>query len=782
MPIETPSTISAFDAATKAVLDAQYASAERIVNFVRMGVIGVLAVIAAAWGSALPLELNLVNVGVLTPMLVWSVGQHLLVHRNPAPSELLSFVNPFLDITAVTALLLGYGLFGTPDLAVKSPIWAAYFIILAGRAITSSPRRAGLAALVATVQYAAIAWFFTGTGRLAVLENPLHSVSVSGTTLLDEAAKVVLLGVAGIVVMYATTWNERTLRRSVESMRASEGRFRAIFEHAAVGIAVLDSGSAILETNGAFARFLGAPSDALRGKKLSNFASAEDVGGASAILEGVADGTRANATAELRFVRPDGEVAWGSVTVSSTEDSKSRRLVAMVGDATERKTLEAQLLHQAFHDPLTELANRVLFRNRVEHALARRKGEAEAIAVLFLDLDNFKTVNDTQGHAAGDRLLRAVAERLLSATRGCDTVARLGGDEFAVLLEPVHSGGGPDIVADRIVSALRRPIETGNGRMVTVGASLGIASSTGHESPDVLLRNADLAMYEAKGRCRGGWLHFDPEMHASLMNRVTLEADLREAIQQDQLKLLYQPIVDLASGRIMAFEALLRWTHPRRGPVAPNTFIPVAEECGVILPLGRWVLGTACKQAAEWNARPGATPVTITVNLSGKQIQQEELTAEVAFALNQSGLAPECLLLEITETVIMHETEQTLARLNELKQLGVRLAIDDFGTGYSSLSYLQQFPVDVLKIDRSFTDALLRGPNETALVRTIIALADMLGLKSVAEGVEDSQQKAQLRLLGCDSGQGFLFGHPVDAAGVMLLLESEFDEAVATGS
>jgi EAL domain-containing protein (putative c-di-GMP-specific phosphodiesterase class I) len=262
-------------------------------------------------------------------------------------------------------------------------------------------------------------------------------------------------------------------------------------------------------------------------------------------------------------------------------------------------------------------------------------------------------------------------------------------------------------------------------------------------------------------------------MHASLMNRVTMEADLREAIRLGQLTLLYQPIVNLSNRRITAFETLLRWTHPRRGPVAPSAFVTVAEESGLILELGRWVLTEACCQAARWNRYRSDNPTTITVNLSGKQILEEALPREVEEALSASRLAPECLILEITETVIMQETEQTLARLNELKELGVRLAIDDFGTGYSSLSYLQQFPVDIIKIDRSFTDALLRGPNETALVRTIIALADMLSLRSVAEGVEDTQQESQLRLLGCDAGQGFLFGHPMNGDAVSALLNGE---------
>jgi diguanylate cyclase (GGDEF)-like protein/PAS domain S-box-containing protein len=775
MPSFSHTPPTAFDVATSQVLEAQYATAERIANVVRIGVLGLLGVVAGLWAPSLTSDLNLVNLAVLAPMLSWAVAQHVAVHARRRSWRHLSRINTYVDITAVSALLLGYGLLGMPDLAVKSPIWTAYFVILAARPFTGSPRHAALASVAVAVQYAAIAAFFVGTERLVRLDTPLSSVSASGTSLLDETAKVVLLVVGGIVVTYATAWNERTLRRSIEAMKASDARFRAVFEHAAVGIALLDGTSGIVATNGAFEKFLGAPDADVRGRRLADFAPAEESDTASELIRAVADGRRDNAAAEVRFVRGDGHLAWGSLTVSRAEGKDDLRLIVMVQDVSARKALEAELLHQAFHDPLTELANRALFQDRVNHALVRTERGPERIAVLFLDLDNFKNVNDTQGHAAGDRLLQVVAARLLNATRGCDTVARLGGDEFAVLIEHVQAVGGVEIVAERIVNSLRQPVETAPGRSLTISASLGIAVARGTEGTGELLRNADVAMYEAKNRARGRWVTYDPEMHAALVDRVTLEADLRRAVDRSEFHLAYQPIVDLASGRLTGIEALLRWTHPERGAVPPPAFIGLAEECGVIVPLGRWVLREACRQAAAWNGRPGARPLTVAVNLSGKQLQHESLLRDVEAALGESGLSAHCLVLEITESVIMHETATTLTRLNQLKRLGVRLAIDDFGTGYSSLSYLQQFPVDILKIDRSFTEGLLRGDNDAALVRTIVALGDMLTLHTIAEGVEDASQEEQLRRLGCDAAQGFLFSRPMLAGQIDALLAAATD-------
>lgn len=604
-----------------------------------------------------------------------------------------------------------------------------------------------------------------------------------------------LLGALGSLVKRVAAWKETTTVLQASPMETPEGRLRAVFEHSAVGIALLDRASRIVHANAALERFLGLELSELSGRRITDFSSAEDAGATTSLLDEVASGTRDKVAAEARFVRRDGSIGWGALSVSSAGQCAGVQLIAVLQDVTERKALEAELVHQATHDSLTELPNRALFRDRVDHALSRSARDTQRIAVIILDLDKFKEVNDTEGHGAGDRLLQIVSQRLLSAIRGCDSVARLGGDEFGVLLEQVDALGGAESVVERIVASLRQPVELGTGRSVAVCASAGIALYSGHEDTEELLRNADVAMYEAKLRTPGRWVVFDRAMHTALIDRVSLEADLRGALDRCQLverphlantgifpafdslrelppefTVAYQPIVDLQSLKITGVEALARWTHPTRGPVSPEAFIPLAERSGVIASLGRWILREASRQGAAWNATRQDAPLTITVNLSGKQLELEGIVAEVDSVLRETGLAPTQLVLEITETVIMQNAESTLTRLRSLKRLGVRLAIDDFGTGYSSLSYLQRFPVDIVKIDRVFIDGLRHGTEGVALVRTILALADMLTLCTIAEGVEDSSQREQLRQLGCDAGQGYLFGRPMTATEIDALL------------
>jgi len=436
-------------------------------------------------------------------------------------------------------------------------------------------------------------------------------------------------------------------------------------------------------------------------------------------------------------------------------------LEGFVMDVTERTIAEARLEHQAFHDALTGLANRSLFRDRVGHALARGRRLGTRPAVLFLDLDEFKAVNDGLGHAEGDRLLVEVSTRLLGATRGCDTVARLGGDEFAVLLSDVYDEGEATAVAERVLRALAKPI-TLSARDVLVGASVGIAAAVPGEGADELLRNADLAMYHAKARGKGTYEVFAPAMYEVVSDRVALLADLRGALDRKEFAVVYQPVVDLGTGHVVGAEALIRWTHPARGPVPPPRFIGLAEDSGLILPIGRFVLEAACRQAAGW-LRDGHGDLHVAVNMSGRQLQYPGFVADVAAVLAATGLPPHALLLEITESVVMQDTEASLARLAALKALGVRLAIDDFGTGYSSLAYLQRFPVDVLKIDKRFVDGVHEGRSGEALARTIVALGETLGLRTVGEGIERPEQRDALRSLGCTYGQGYLFARPLPA-------------------
>ena len=760
------------DNPTAALLEAEHASAERALNRVRLGVLALLGVAAALYSVKLPQALTAVNVAVLLPMLIWTVVQTYSVHRRGKRWKHLATFNAIVDITAITALLFGYGLAGNADLAVKSPVWVAYCAILAARPFTGSATSAAVATTVAVLQYAFVGAYFTTAGDLALWSTPMESSRLSGTSLFDEGAKLLLLAIVGGVATYATGWAEMAMRRAVGALRTTEARFRAIFDHSAAGIALLDAQGTIIEANDALHAFLGYEGDAIRGRLAATFLPAEDAEMARLIKSEVVQGTRLSATSEYRFVRRDGQLSWGTLTVSraATANGGPTRLIAIVQDVTERKRLEAQLAHQAYHDPLTELANRSLFRDRVEHALARASRNCERVAVLFLDLDDFKTVNDSLGHDEGDRLLRAVAARLLNATRGCDTVARLGGDEFAVLLENVRDDQDVIVVANRITTSLGAPFQL-QQKLMSISASMGIARAAEGDGADELLRNADVAMYAAKSRGKAGYTLFEPEMHAALLNRLSTEADLRDAVERQEFKLQYQPIVDLEAGRVVGCEALVRWEHPQRGTIAPDQFIRLAEDTGLIIPLGKWVLREATREAANWPSTPTCSrPPYVTVNIAGKQLLYSEFVTDVAEALSDAGLSPQRLILEITEGTLLDNAEATTRRLQEVKALGVRLAIDDFGTGYSSLSYLQRFPIDILKIDKSFVEGIVRGGNQAALARTIISLGDSLALRTVAEGIETDAQRAVLRDLGCQLGQGFLYARPLEPsaiAGVM---------------
>jgi diguanylate cyclase (GGDEF)-like protein len=477
-------------------------------------------------------------------------------------------------------------------------------------------------------------------------------------------------------------------------------------------------------------------------------------------------------------VHEQGEVI-GALIVTSDEPqrtySRSEQgiLLALAEHAslalTDAKTVGA-MVHQALHDSLTGLPNRALFLDRLAHALSRRgSGGGGEVSVLFCDLDRFKTINDSLGHEAGDELLVAVARRILACLRGSDTAARLGGDEFVVLLEDVQSTAEAVAVADRITEAFRTPFAI-VGREVYVSASIGIVR--GSTDAEELLRNADVAMYRAKAEGSGRSAVFEPSMRAEVLDRLELEADLRRAQERGELEVHYQPIVALVDGELAGFEALARWRHPERGLVPPPAFIPVAEESDLIHELGRFVLETACRDAARWDIG------SITVNLSGRQLERADLVQQVADVLVATGLPAGRLVLEITETVLMHDSETTIDRLAALKALGVRLAVDDFGTGYSSLRYLSRFPIDLLKMAKPFVDGV--GTEQgAALARTIVDLGASLGLAIVAEGIEQGVQLAQLRRLGCQYGQGYLFARPLAVGQADALRESLLADSAA---
>jgi len=453
----------------------------------------------------------------------------------------------------------------------------------------------------------------------------------------------------------------------------------------------------------------------------------------------------------------------------------AQTLAAEAGMALENARLYEELRHQAFHDSLTGLANRALFRDRVEHAVARRPGpEAGLVAVLFLDLDDFKTINESLGHVGGDQLLAAVADRLRTCLRTSDTAARLGGDEFAVLLEDLRDESEATHVAQRIIDALRTPIRIG-GTAAVIATSIGIAASApGDDGATELLRNADFAMYQAKHRGKGRYEFFRPSLREAATERSALEALLRGAEERGELRLRYQPIVDLADGTIVGLEALVRWQAPGRGLLMPSDFIGLAEESGLIVQIGRWVLDQATTQTQAWRVTYGLDRLTVGVNLSARQFQHPDLVAEVGGALAASGLDPSRLILEITESVLMQTTTTTIGKLGDLRRIGVRLAIDDFGTGYSSLGYLERFPVDILKIDKTFIDGVGERGNRPVLARAIVQLGRALDLSVVAEGIERPGQVRVLRRLGCTRGQGYLFARP--------LTEAELEPILARGS
>ena len=492
--------------------------------------------------------------------------------------------------------------------------------------------------------------------------------------------------------------------------------------------------------------------------------------------------------AEYRMHARDGTLVWVRDEAYAMPDSRDGRRVSqgLLVDTTEQKRLEARLLHDALHDPLTGLANRVLFRDHLERALRRGEREGGSVAVIFIDLDDFKVVNDSLGHRSGDRLLVEVGHILAATIRGGDVAGRQGGDEFTILLEDVPGIADAVETADRIASALHRPIEL-DGRTLVLGASIGIALGSGTDTAaDDLLAHADAAMYEAKSQGKGRHAVFDPSMRLRARSRLETEGELRRAIESGALEIHYQPVVELATSTVAGFEALVRWRHPERGIVAPGEFIPVAEATGLIVPLGRFVLERACRDLRAWrDAAPGRDHLTMSVNVSARETVEPGYALTVGTALAAAGLEPSALTLEITESLVVAQVGATDGALRDVRALGVRLAVDDFGTGFSALEYFKRFPVQELKIDRSFVGELGASRADTAIVTATLAFASALGLSVTAEGVETADQVARLRKLGCHRGQGYLFARPMPADDVVHMLATTqrlpMDDAASGG-
>ncbi|MDP9083345.1 MAG: EAL domain-containing protein [Pseudomonadota bacterium] len=555
----------------------------------------------------------------------------------------------------------------------------------------------------------------------------------------------------------------------------SERRYRGLFDHAIEGIFRTTTDGRYLAANPALARIYGfdSPEDLIRSLQDIRQQLYVDPMQREEFMRVIR--ARGSVTGfESQVFRRDGSIIWISENARAVEDAEGGLLYyeGTVEDVTERKLYEARLERQANYDALTGLANRALFNDRLEQSILTAERSGGAPAVVFIDLDRFKFINDSLGHQIGDALLCTVAKRLRTCVRDCDTVARLGGDEFVVL---VNGHGGAQSVkelVDRLIAQIAKPWVVEEST-INITCSVGAALYPTHgKSAAVLLKHADSAMYRAKELGRNGYQLFTAELNERLTEKLALQRGLSQALEQQQFELHYQPRIDLLSGRIVGAEALLRWNLPGQARLLPDRFIPIAEETGLILPIGRWVLEQACRQNRAWQ-RQGLQPLSISVNVSAVQFQQQDFARIVSTALADTGLAAQYLELELTESLVMHGASQLLEALRELKALGIALSIDDFGTGYSSLSYLKRFAVDSLKIDRSFILELRENSDDAAIVRTIVALGHNLGLRVVAEGVETAAQAAFLRAIGCDSAQGYWYSRPVAAAQFEQLLREQ---------
>jgi diguanylate cyclase (GGDEF)-like protein/PAS domain S-box-containing protein len=543
--------------------------------------------------------------------------------------------------------------------------------------------------------------------------------------------------------------------------RSAEARFNALIRNTADVIAIVTADGRISYVTPTAERIFGLAAQDLIGQQLDELIAFDDRARLREFLARDLASDGASANLEARVPRGDDKQRVVEIhgTNMDSEPAIGGRLLTL-RDTTDRKGMEEQLKRMAFHDPLTLLANRTLFRDRLEHAVAVSKRNGRGLAIMFVDLDNFKKINDSLGHAQGDRVLSKSAQRLVKATRTGDTVARLGGDEFAVLLENLTSKEPVTEIASRIVESLQESLDL-PGADVRVAASVGVAFATPDDGVEELMRNADVAMYSAKAQGKGRYTVYEPAMQGAASKRQELEAEIDLALKENQFLLHYQPIVELHSGYLLGVEALLRWRHPIRGLLGPSEFLSVTEESGQIVTLGRWVLAQACREVCVWQTRlPEGRQVRVGVNVSAVQLSKSDICADVKKALTLSEIDPGCLVIELTESVLMQNSEDVLATLNQLKKLGVRIAIDDFGTGYSSLSYLHRFPIDLLKIDRSFVEQLGSIDEGAGLARSIITLGGTLGLEVVAEGIELEQQQRELIELGCVAGQGYYYSRP----------------------
>ena len=657
---------------------------------------------------------------------------------------------------AIVAYMTGWG-----------PVLSIGFLFGAAAAFQTYGSKATVPCLVWTA-------IVVTAGQLAILFH--FAPTIIGEPVVQGVAGLGLVGALLVIQVLGTATADREALE--DELRRSQRWLSALVSGSSDIVIVVGADGLLQYASPAFESLLGYPSTEAQGLMAATMLHPDD----RLKLESAMAMARGSGTAlheEVRLRRTDGVWLWFEAAITNlTADPDILGFVANLRDITRRKDAEDRLAHAALHDALTGLPNRALILNRAEQMLARARRQDTPVAALFIDLDDFKDINDTLGHEAGDQLLAKVATRVADVTRDEDTVGRLGGDEFIVLVDAASLAAGVETVAERILNALTIPFEIPASDVpLEITASIGIAEGVS-ALPGELLRDADIALYQAKAAGKRRAVVFSPSMQEVVEQHRGVNVDLRHAVENSEFFLQYQPTVDLVTGAINGVEALLRWRHPDRGIIQPNDFIPALEASGLIFPVGEWVLGEACRQGVIWHRQGHRMPVS--VNISAVQLGRDRIVDDVDRALSKTGLDPDHLILELTETTVMHDIEATLVRLKLLKLLGVRLAIDDFGTGYSSLAYLRQLPIDVLKIDRSFVSGIAETSESEAIVHTLVQLSESLGLETVAEGIETDDQRRKLQQEKVRIGQGFLFARPLDVAALDQLLEASLEESERT--
>ncbi|HUL56995.1 MAG TPA: EAL domain-containing protein [Usitatibacter sp.] len=682
---------------------------------------------------------------------------------------------------------------GTPAMAAVAMLVCASVFEAARSAIVANGLNGG-AIIVAVMAFAALYWVANTllTSTLIALKRGLAftpqkwlkdmgwiglayatGASISGVLFIsfEQFGFPALVISVPVITMFLSTLHfyfqrKEDDQRHMEELKESESRFHSAFSHAAIGMALVTTEGKFIQANKAFSDMLGRNPAQMLEAKLEELVNPDDIDALRGPVEKLVQGELSTVHTEIRAKHRDGADVWIALNISLARDWQFRthNLIVQAQDVSARRRAEAELYHNAYHDSLTQLSNRVHFDEQLNRAIARvQRHPEQRFAVMYLDFDRFKLVNDSLGHKAGDELLVSVGKRLKAMLRETDVLARLGGDEFAILVEDLRHQRDAVELAERIHKELEKPVRLGP-MDVAVSASIGITFSTNnYQSSDDIVRDADIAMYKAKSKGKAQTALFDSSQHATVSAQLQLETELRKALGKGQIYLEYQPICTLKNAKLVGFEALARWNHPERGLLEPSMFIPVAEETGLIVPLGNWVLAEACRQMRDWRAIRDGTDLRMSVNVSSLQLTHPDFVSHVGRSLQAAEMKPSQLTLEVTESVLMNGIENAVSTLTALRQMGVQLSIDDFGTGYSSLSYLATLPIDALKVDRSFIDRMSRDSEGSEIVKAIFKLGQALSKVVYAEGIETSAQLALLRELGCEFGQGFLLSRPVNA-------------------